>query len=78
MEPKLKVTPQTRLTDILDAYPWLPDALIARDPRFKKIKSPLIQPLIRCATVEMAARQTGYPSEMLISELDKLVRSREA
>lgn len=77
MKPLIDVNADTRLTDILEAYPWLPDALIQRDSRFRKIKSPLAKPLISRFRVADAAKFAGYPAERLIEELGRLVESRE-
>lgn len=78
MQPKITVSNQTRLADILAAYPWLPDALIAIDPQFKKINNPLIRALIMRSTVEDAARRVNVPAPELIARLDALVDAREA
>ena len=77
MEAKINVTEETRLADILAAYPWLPDALIRLDDRFKAVKSPLVQALIRRATVADAAKRTGYAAEDIIKMLNDLVALRE-
>ncbi len=74
---KIAVTPETRLNDVLNAYPWLPDALIAMDPGFKKLKSPVVKALIKRSTVADAARYTGYSADALIGRLRDIVRSRE-
>ena len=78
MQKKLNVTPETRLADVLDAYPWLPGALIDRDPAFKKINNPVVKALIRRSTVVDAGKYAGYPAERLIAELDRLVEARES
>ena len=74
---KIDVTAATRLSDVLAAYPWLPDALIAMDPGFKKIKSPVVRALIKRSTVADAAKYTGHPAGELIARLDTLVSARE-
>ncbi len=37
----MEINAQTKLTDILDKYPWLPDELAKLDGRFKIIKTPV-------------------------------------
>ena len=74
---KIDVTPETRLNDILTAYPWLPEALIAMDPAFKKINNPVVRALIKRSTVADAAKYTGHPAGELIARLDTLVSARE-
>lgn len=77
MVQKLLVTPETKLSDVLDAYPWLPEALIQMDAGFKKINNPVIKALIKRSTVADAGKYAGYSPERLISELNRLVEARE-
>ena len=76
MQQKLTVTPDTRLTDILDAYPWLPEELMSLDERFKALSSPLVKLFIRRSTLADAAKKAGYPVEQVMEQLDKLVEAR--
>ncbi|MBQ9196062.1 MAG: DUF1858 domain-containing protein [Clostridia bacterium] len=75
---KLNVTPETRLADVLEAYPWLPEALIQKDPKFKKINNPVVKALIRRSTVADAGKYAGVSPEYLIGELNRLLDEREA
>ena len=73
----ITVDESTRLKDVLAAYPWLPEELIRRDTRFRKINSPLIRGLIQRFTVADAAKYAGYDAELLLSEFHKLIAERE-
>lgn len=75
---KIAVNENTRLTEILAAYPWLPEELIRRDERFKKLNSPLVRTLIKRFTVADAAKYAGYPVDVLLNELAGLIAQREA
>lgn len=77
MQEIMTVNENTKLKDILAAYPWLPEELIRRDARFKKINSPLVRGLIQRFTVADAAKYTGYDAELLLSEFRKLIEARE-
>ena len=57
----MEINENTRLKDILAAYPWLPEALIQIDGRFKLINNPIGKMLIRTATVEDAAKKRAIP-----------------
>ena len=74
----MNINEQTRLRDILDAYPWLPDALIQIASRFRIINNPIGKLLIRTATLEDAARKAGYPADQALKELNKLIERHEA
>ena len=74
----MDINEQTRLRDILDAYPWLPDTLIQMDGRFRIINNPVGKLLIRTATVADAAKKAGYPADQVLKELNKLIELHEA
>ena len=73
----MEINEQTRLKDILAAYPWLPEALMQIDGRFKIINNPIGKMLIRTATVEDAAKKAGYPVGQVMEELKKLIAKHE-
>ncbi len=74
----MDINEQTRLRDILAAYPWLPDTLVRIDGRFKIINNPIGKMLIRTATVADAAQKAGYPADQVLEELHKLIEEHEA
>ena len=74
----MEINERTRLKDILAAYPWLPEALIQIDGRFKIINNPIGKMLIRTATVGDAAQKAGYPVNQVLEELKKLIAKRQA
>ena len=74
----MEINERTRLKDILAAYPWLPEALIQIDGRFKIINNPIGKMLIRTATVGDAAQKAGYPVSQVLDELQKLIAKHEA
>ena len=74
----MELNENTRLADIVAEYPWLPDALVQMDSRFKIITSPLGRLLIRTATLGDACRRAGYPLETVIEEFHKLLAAHEA
>lgn len=73
----MEINEQTKLKDILAAYPWLPDALIQIDGRFKIINNPIGKLLIRTATVKDAANKAGFPVEQALEELKKLIAKHQ-
>ena len=69
----MEINGNTKLTDILAAYHWLPDELIKMDGRFKIIKTPVGKMMIKNATVADAVRKTGLQEDVLVAELKKLI-----
>lgn len=74
----MEINEQTKLRDILAAYPWLPDTLIQMDGRFRIINNPIGKLLIRTATLEDAAKKAGYPTDQVLEELNKLIEKHQA
>ncbi|MBR1585647.1 MAG: hypothetical protein IJ662_08920 [Clostridia bacterium] len=73
MTPLFPITADTRLQDIIDAYPWLKGEAIQLDERFKLLDSPLAKMLIRKATVADASKRTGFPTDQIIAEINKMI-----
>ena len=69
----MEINAQTKLTDILDKYPLLPDELAKLDGRFKIIKTPVGKMMIKNATIADAVKKTGLQEDVLIAELNKLI-----
>ena len=67
----------TRLRDILAAYPWLPDTLVQMDSRFNIIQNPIGKLLIRTASLGDACKKAGYPLDLVVQELKKLIAAHE-
>ena len=72
----MKLTKDTKLKDILAAYPWLIDEAVKRDGRFKALRSPLGKLLIAKADIAEAARRTGIDAETIIDNIETMIRSR--
>ena len=73
----MEFTENTKLKDILAAYPWLPDTLVQLDGRFKIINNPIGKMLIRTASLGDACKKAGYPADKVIEELKKLIAAHE-
>ena len=62
----------SRLWDILEAYPWLVDVLPAYDARLTALNKPLTRTLTRRYTVADVSRVTGHSPEKLLDKLRRL------
>lgn len=67
----------TKLADILAAYPWLPETVVQLDPRFKILNTPIGRALIKHATLTEVSKRSGFPVEEVIAELKKLIEAHE-
>ena len=73
MEEKIALSAETRITDILAAYPWLPDELIRLDERARLMNTFAGRMLVRKSSVADVSRLTGKSVEELLSRLRETV-----
>ena len=63
----------TKLTDILKEYPWLPDELEKLDGRFKIIKAPVGKMMIRNMTLSDMSKKINFPENDIIDKLKQMI-----
>ncbi|MCU0229152.1 MAG: DUF1858 domain-containing protein [Bryobacterales bacterium] len=63
----LAIHPNTKVGDVLDAYPAVEEKLIAFVPAFAKLRNPILRKTVaRVATLEAAARMASIPARELV------------
>lgn len=71
-QPKPPITPQTKVAELLDAYPELEDVLVEMAHPFKKLRNPVLRRTIaRVTSLEKAASVANLPLRELITGLRK-------
>ena len=69
-ESALAITPETRVLDLLEAYPELEELLIEISPAFAKLKNPLLRRTVaRVTNLGQAARVGGVSVGELVNRL---------
>ena len=63
----------TKLTDILNEFPWLPDALEKLDGRFKIIKTPVGKMMIKNMTISDMSKKINFPENDIINQLKQMI-----
>ena len=71
----MNINGNTKLTDILAQYPWLPDELIKMDGRFKVIKTTIGKMMIKNATVKDMCKKTGLSENVLLGKLQEMINA---
>ncbi len=66
-------TKDTKVTQILNTYPWLVDELIKYNAQFKKLKSPIVRAVISKATLEDACNYIKVDFDTLVGELNGII-----
>ena len=64
---------QTKLTEILAQYPWLPEELIKLDSRFKIVNTPIGKMMIKNATLADLSEKAGLSIDELLQKLREMV-----
>lgn len=67
----------TKLTDIMEAYPWLPDELIKMNSAFGIIKTPIGRMMIKNATLEDLGKKIGMSVDEVIVRLREMINKHE-
>lgn len=72
MNDKPYITPQTKVGELLKAYPELEEKLIELAPQFKKLKNPILRRTIaRVTSLKQAAAVGGVPVDRIVNTLRK-------
>jgi hypothetical protein len=71
---KLIIIPQTRVGELLDAYPEIEELLFALSPKFTALKNPVLRRTVgRVATLSQAAAVGGLKVDALVNSLREAV-----
>ena len=73
----MTINSNTKLADILAAYPWLLDELVKVNDKFKMVKTPVGKIMLKKATVADMSRKSGMDETVLIEKLNEMIRSHE-
>ncbi len=73
----MKLTKDTKLKELLAAYPWLIDEAVKIDGRFRALRSPLAKALIARADIAEASRRTGVDADTIIEKIEELIRNHK-
>ena len=66
----LQITPDTKIGELLDAYPQLKEILIELAPVFKKLKNPILRKTVaKVTSIRQAARVGGKPVGDMVNRL---------
>jgi hypothetical protein len=69
--------PDTKVFDLLSAYPFIKEYLIQLHPHFKKLNNPvMMQTMGRVASLSKAADAAGIPIEKFISGIAEEIKKK--
>ena len=68
-----EITSNTKLTDILKEYPWLPDELVKLDGRLGVLKTPVGKMMIKNMNIADVSKKVNFPENDVINQLKKMI-----
>lgn len=70
MTPATPITPETKVAELLEAYPGLEEVLMDTAPAFRKLRNPVLRRTIaRVTSLRRAAEVAGIPTRDLVTRL---------
>ena len=74
----MNITPDTKVLDVLNTYPWLRDELPKMDKRFAIMNTPPGKLLLRRATLKDVAKKADVTPEKIIEKFNELLASHSS
>lgn len=74
-EKMISITKDTKLIEILRAYPWLKDELIKVNEKFKLLNTPLGKIMVKKATISDMSKKSGIDTDKIILKLREMIAS---
>ena len=73
----LPLKAETRLSDLLSAYPWLKSELPSINSAFKMLQTPLARIMIPKATVQIMRERSQMPLDELTAAIEERIKAHE-
>jgi len=70
---KVILSGDTKLKSLLQQFPGLKEDLIAYNPKFSILNSPMAKVILPIATLKMMSEQSGIPRQELIDKINELI-----
>lgn len=74
----MEVTKDTKLTDLLEQYPWLKEEAMKMSEKAKMIDTPIGRMMIRKMTVADLCDKAGIPEDEAIATINGLIEAYES
>ena len=73
----MEITKDTKVKDIVAAYPWLTDEAIKISDKLKVLKTPLGKMMMAKATIEDASKKSGIEVDEIIRKITEMIEEHE-
>ncbi|MBR3401154.1 MAG: hypothetical protein IKG67_02825 [Parasporobacterium sp.] len=69
----IEITETTKLSTLMQEYPWLVDEAVKMDSRFKVLKSPIGKLFLKNATIGELSEKAGLSAEEIIGQVQSWI-----
>ena len=70
---RFHIDAKTTLSNLIKQYPEIVDHLISLNPKFEKLKTPMVKVMAKVATIKMMAERGDFEVDDLISKIDAFI-----
>lgn len=70
----MEITRETKLKDLLVAYPWLKTEITKVSEKFKMLNTPIGKIMVNKVTIEEMSNRSGVNTDVLIQRIEALIR----
>ena len=74
----MNITIDTKLSEILQQYPWLLDEAVKIDERFKVLNNPVGKMFIKKATIKGLSEKAALDMEVVIKQIQQMIDQHNA
>ena len=73
----MTINRNTKLKEIMDAFPWLLDEAVKLDPKFKILNNPVGKAFIKNSTIEDLSKKSGLTVNEILDWLKEMIENRK-
>ena len=72
----MTISKNTKLAELMNAFPWLMDEAVKLDPKFKVLNNPIGKAFIKNSTIEDLAGKAGLTSKEILNWIREQIEAR--
>ena len=73
----MEITKDTKLTDLLDQYPWLKEEMSKINNKFKMLNTPMGKMMMGKATISEMSKRSGMDADAIIGKICELIETHQ-
>ena len=71
----MEITKETKLSDLLDQYPWLKEELSKVNDKFRMLNTPMGKIMMGKATIAEMSKRSGMDADVIIGKVSELIKA---